>query len=97
MPWTPISPWRLGTVQKVTAGASSAQSSAVGDQTYAVMITCMTANVNIAIGPNPTASASTWLVKTTDQPLVLKCAPGDKVAYIQNSSGGVLYIAEVSH
>lgn len=97
MAWTPIAPWHLGAVQKVTAGATSAQSTAVGDQTYAVMLTCITADVNIEIGSNPIATSSSWIIKTTDSPLVVRCAPGDKIAYIQNTSGGVLYISELSH
>lgn len=84
--------------QKLTVGASSGQSAAFGTQTRALIITALTANVHIEIGPNPVASATTsYLLKTTDPSLVIGCAPGDKIAAIQDTGAAVLYVAELSY
>lgn len=91
-------PKMLGnSTQKFTATASSQQSNAVGGFTRILMLTCMTANVHYEIGPNPIASATTSpLLKATDPPLFIGCAPGDKVAVIQDSSGGVFALTEMT-
>lgn len=87
-----------GTSQKVTATASSAKlTNAFYTQTRAIMLTAETANVRVEIGPNPTASASSLLVKTSDPPLIIGIGAGDTVAVIQDSSGGVLTVVEMTY
>jgi hypothetical protein len=98
--WTVVAPWRTlgGTGQNITATATSATfTNAVSNQTRAVLLTAKTANVRVEIGPKPTATATSLLIKTTDSPLVIGCSPGDKVAVIQDSSGGVLNLVELTH
>lgn len=101
MGWTPVSPWKIipTTTQKMTAtGTSAASGTIVGTQTRAIMLTCMTANVHFEVGPSPVATATgSFLLKTTDDPLIVGCQPGDKVAVIQDTSGGVLYFCELTH
>lgn len=87
-----------GTSQKVTATASSAKlTNAFGTQTRAIMLTAETANVRVEFGPNPTATANSMLIKTSDPPLVVGIGAGDTVAVIQDSSGGVLTVAELTY
>ncbi len=94
--WTPISPWRLGATQTVAIGGAHAESSAVGAQTRAVLISA-TSDCHIVIGANPTATTSTTLIRSAYPPLVFAATPGDKVSVIQDSAGGTLYVTELTH
>ena len=89
--------WRSveGNDQKVAVGAASAASAAVGAQTYAVLLSTST-NCHIAFGTAPVATTSNWLLKATDPGLVLGIAPGEKIAVIQDTAGGSLYIMELT-
>lgn len=89
--------WSLlaGTDQKVTFAASSVQSAAVGNYTYAVILST-TATCHIAVGVNPTATATTYLLKATDPSLILGIKPGEKVAAIQDTAGGSLFMTELT-
>lgn len=83
-----------GTCQKVTSGAASVQSAAVGVRTTLLRIYA-TQDVHVKIGANPTAVAdgtSMFLPKNWVD--YIGCAPGDKVAVIQDSVGGLLFITE---
>jgi hypothetical protein len=95
--WVPLSPARpqVGIPgQNLTIGASSVQSAAVNAQTYMVRLSS-TGNCHVAIGMNPTASATDMLVKATDSPWLVKVAPGEKIAVIQDgASTGTLNIVE---
>lgn len=86
-----------GSGQKATAGASSAQLTAFNAETRILLITATTANVRIELGPNPTATATSFLVKTTDPALFIGCSGGDKLAYIQDSAGGVINVSELTY
>ncbi len=85
-----------GTDQAVAfTTAASAQSAAVGSATYAVLLSC-SQNVHIEIGPNPTATASTWMLKSTDPGLIMGLAPGDKIAVRGDTAAGTLYMVELT-
>lgn len=97
--WTPATPWKLGTAQSLTLGATAvAFGSNVGNYTQALMLTCTGANIHILVSPGgrdvPTASTGT-LVKTTDPPLVVGCGPGDNVNCF--GSGATVSLTELTH
>lgn len=95
--WVPLSPMRpqVGVAgQNLTLGAASVQSAAFNAQTYAVRLSA-TGNCHVAIGMNPTAAATDMLIKGTDSPWLVKVAPGEKIAVIQDgASTGTLNISE---
>ncbi len=75
-----------------SVGASSAQSAQVGTKTSIVRLFC-TVDCFIKIGANPTAAATDMFLPGG----IIEyygCNPGDKVAAIQSSTGGTLYITE---
>lgn len=100
MGWTTISPWRpiAGSGQNITVGASSTQAAnAIGDNAQAIQIST-TGTCHVAIGADPTAVGTDMLVKSTDDPLIVRVAPGEKVAVIQDgSSTGTCNIVEMTH
>lgn len=83
----------IGASQAITIGASSAQSSATQGGTTCVQL-CSTVACFVAIGPNPTAAANTSCYLPANSPIKMACNPGDKVAVIQASAGGTLYMTE---
>ncbi len=89
--WRPIE----GNDQKLAVGAASVQSAPVSAQCYAVNLSATT-NCHIAFGENPTATASTYLLKATDISLTLGISPGEKIAVIEDSAAGSLYIQELT-
>ncbi|MBR8343072.1 hypothetical protein KDX40_04880 [Burkholderia ambifaria] len=103
--WTPISPWRplAGKGQGITIGAASLSSTPFGDNVQAVQISAIGGNCHVAVAPyvvgtSPIATATDMLVKASDPPLVIRVAPGEAIAVIQDgTSTGTLYIAEVTH
>jgi hypothetical protein len=85
-----------GTDQAVAfTNSGSAQSSAVGANTYAILLSC-TSNVHIEIGASPVASSTTWLLKSTDPGLMLGISPGEKIAARGDSGSGTLYVVELT-
>ncbi|CAM2142680.1 DUF5666 domain-containing protein [Pararobbsia alpina] len=100
MAWTPISPWRplAGKGQNLTIGAASVASTAFGDGVQAVQISAIGGNCHVAVGMTPVAVATDMLVKASDPPLVIRIAPGEEIAVIQDqSSTGTLNVIEVTH
>lgn len=95
--WVPLSPMRpqVGIAgQNLTIGATSAASTAFGPQSYMLRVSA-TGNCHVAIGTAPTATATDMLVKASDPPWVIKVAPGEKIAVIQDgTSTGTLNISE---
>jgi hypothetical protein len=85
-----------GSSQKLSAGASSSQSAAFGTQTRALMLTVLTNAVHIRTGTNPTATTTDYLLKPSDPSLVLGVGPGDKLALIQETGAGTLYVVELT-
>jgi len=101
MAWYPIAPWRpvSGSGQNVTFTGTSAQSTAFdpnSDGYQAVQISA-TANCHVAIGTNPTAVATDMLIKASDPPYIVRIAPNEKIAVIQDTAGGTLNIIPVTH
>lgn len=97
MGWTPISPWKLGTVQTVSfTGTAGTVTNGFGSETRAILIR-VTADAHVRIGQSPTAVSTDTLIKATDSPLVFGCSPTDKISAIQDSAGGTLYVTELSH
>jgi hypothetical protein len=82
-----------GTSQDLAFGAASAQSSAVGAATSVVRVIAKTNDARIAIGANPTATATGTLCKAGVAEY-FACRPGDKLAAIQDSAAGTLNITE---
>lgn len=103
MGWMTISPWRpiSGTGQNLTIGASSVPSTAFdasGEGSQAIQISAIGGNCHVCVGTAPTAVATDMLVKATDPPLILRIAPGEKLACIQDAaSTGTLNIIELTH
>lgn len=103
MKWLTIAPWRpiAGTGQNITIGASSVASSAFdpnGENAQAIQISAIGGNCHVALGMAPTAAATDQLVKASDPPIILRIAPGEKLAVIQDaSSTGTLNIIELTH
>lgn len=74
--------------------AASAQSAAIVTG-YAVLLSC-TQNVHIEVGVNPTATASTWMLKSTDPGLIIGLSPGEKIAVRGDTASGTLYMVELT-
>lgn len=106
--WTPLSPWKIieGTGRSVAVanGSSTKDATAMGAQTRACQLTlapqttAMAATVTITNAGNEAATATKDLVlKSTDPPLVIGCAPGDQIQVWGLGATGTLYITEMSH
>jgi hypothetical protein len=86
---------RQGTTQKVAyTGTAGTIPNGVGAQTYQVRIVCTT-GAFVLIGDSPTATTSD-MPTFADLPEYFSITPGQKVSAIQSSSGGTLYVAELS-
>ena len=70
-------------VQDVSLGAGSTQSSAFNDRTKLIRVNCDAA-FRMAIGPDPTASATTARISAGATEF-FGVRPGDKIAVIQSS------------
>lgn len=87
---TPVTPRDV--FQQVSTSGSSAQSSAFGAKTQKIMVVA-TADAYITIGTNPTATSASFYLPAK-VPLWFGVQPGEKLAALQVSSGGVVSIAE---
>ena len=96
--------YRHGTVNNVTfaaAGSGSAQSAAFGAQTRSIRICVQgavttTSGLRIAVGDNPTASATTALLPVNWVEYI-KVTPGQKVAALSNDTvTGTLSVIELT-
>ena len=97
--------YRHRTTQNVAyaaAGGSSAQSTAFGSQTYAIricsagIVSATIDGVRIAVGDNPTASATSALLPVQWVEYV-KCSPGQKIAVLGNNTGtGSVNVTELT-
>jgi len=87
----------LGSDQKLACtNTASAASSAFGSATYAILLSC-DQNMHIQIGESPTATTSTWLLKSTDPGLILGVTQGQKIAgRCDSAATGNLYIVELT-
>lgn len=83
-----------GVSQKLAYTGTTAQSAAVGANTQLLRLVA-TSNCHVLVGSNPTAVADgTCLYLPLGIPQYVGCTPGDKVAAIQDSAGGNLFITE---
>ena len=96
MAWYPISPWKLGAVQKLSIGAAPTQATAFNGQTKALLLVA-TADCHVRTGGNPTAVATDTLIKAAHPPIVIGIGVGDLISVIQDSTTGSLYVTELSH
>lgn len=91
--------WRLvdGKTQVIAYTLSGvAASTAVGAQTNAVRLSCITGNCLVRINQGTAASASQGaLLKPTDPATVFLCGGGDKVE-VFGIAAGTLYMDELS-
>lgn len=96
MAWDKSSPGRpTGNDQNVAIGAASVQNGTAFQASTQMLRLSAMGNCHIAIGTNPTASASSMLLKATDPATYVRIAQGEKVAVIQDgSSTGNLNISE---
>jgi hypothetical protein len=105
MGWIPISPWRplAGKGQTLSISNTSLSSAAFGDNVQAIQISALGGNCHVAVGQfvtgtSPVATATDMLVKATDPPIVIRVAPGEALAVIQDaSSTGSCNIVEMTH
>lgn len=84
-----------GTTQALTTGAASVASAAFGPQTYAIRVVA-TAACHIAFGPAPVATASDALIAPNLRGEFIGVTPGEKLAVIEDTAAGKLYITELS-
>lgn len=100
MGWDPTSPGRPipGTGQNIAIGDASTQNAtAFGASTQMIRVSAG-GDCHVEIGPDPTATASSMLVKATDLPQVLRIGNGEKIAVIQDGSAdGNLNVVEWTH
>lgn len=82
-----------GVSQSLAIGASSAQSTAVASATAVVQLIATVACF-VKSGSSPTAVANTSTYLPANVPIMLGVNGGDKIAVIQASGAGVLYITE---
>ena len=82
-----------GVGHMVAIGASSTQSTAFQSTTTAIQV-CSTVACFISLGSNPTAVANTSSYLPANVPVIYSCNLGDKIAVIQASSSGSLYVTE---
>lgn len=87
--------FKPGTSQKVAIGAATAQSSAFGSATRAVTLHATSACF-VAFGSNPTAVADTTHFLAAGERASFMVDGGDKVAVIQSSASGSLYVTELA-
>lgn len=84
-----------GSGQTVTVGASSTQSSALGNQIKYVQIT-PAVDMYVEFGVNPTATTSSMFISGDGLARIYKISPGEKIAALQATAGGTLYIHELT-
>lgn len=80
-----------GTVQRVTVSGTSAQSSVLTN--YDEVMVHATTACYIVTGANPTATSSTGIPLSAGEKLHFRITPGDRIAVIQDSAGGFLFVA----
>jgi hypothetical protein len=85
-----------GVTQAITTSAVSAQTgNAISDQVYTVSITA-TQDAYITFGSGPTASATNGFFLLKNWPTDFSIHPGEKVAALQVSVAGVVYVSELT-
>ena len=85
--------YKIVETESVTVSGTSTQS-AVIDKSRIVEL-CSTTDCHIVIGSNPTATSSDFFLPANTYRKVLVVEDTDKIAVIQNSAGGNLFITEL--
>jgi hypothetical protein len=86
---------RLGTTQNAAyTGTAGTITNGVGQGIQKVRVVCTT-DAFVAIGTSPTATTSDAYV-VAFSPEYFTCAPGSKVSAVQVSTGGTVYVTEIS-
>lgn len=85
---------RLGAAQNVPVTTTSAASTAVGGETYQVLLVA-TAACNIRIGDGTPVAVTTDTLLPANFPMVFICSPGQKVAAV-TASTATLSVTELS-
>ena len=87
--------YRLATVQVVTiSGTSAPVTNAFGSQTYAVRVVADTDSY-ITFGASPTATTSDVLLPANTVEY-FTVTPGQKIAFIQKTAGGLGNVTELT-
>lgn len=87
--------YRPSTTQsKAYTGTSAAVTNAFGSQTYRVRLWATT-DCHVVFAGSPTATTSDMPL-TARVPEYFSVNPGEKVAAIQDSAGGTLYVTELT-
>ena len=85
-----------GATQSITtSGTSAATSNAVGAQVNDVLITA-TEDAFIVFGAAPVATATNGIFITKNYPHYFAIHGGEKVAAIQATTGGTVYVSELT-
>ncbi|MGB1650978.1 MAG: hypothetical protein ACPHEP_08120 [Acidimicrobiales bacterium] len=85
-----------GATQTITtSGTSAATSNGVGAQVSDVLITA-SQDCYIAFGAAPTATATNGVFLLKDWPTYFSIHGGEKVAALQVSTGGTVYVSELT-
>ncbi len=88
----PIPVFKLGASQDVPIGGASNPSVAFGSKTTAIRLNA-DVDCRYAIGSNPTATPTSTRLPAGAIDYV-GCAPGDKIAVLQETNGGTLNVTE---
>jgi len=77
---------RMGTTQVFTVSNSSVQSTAFGESTTMVRVSCSLGHCHFQIGTNPTASLTTSPMMPNNFSEIIRVNAGDKIAVIKDST-----------
>lgn len=89
-------PWRLGAVSKLTVGATAQTAGPISDGVQAVLVVA-TADCHIRIGPSAVAVNTDTLIRAGFPPLIFRITQGEQLSVIEDSTGGFLYVTELTH
>ena len=81
-----------GGAHSLTTGVGSVETDPLTDGTTVVFLFC-DQNAHVKIGQDPTATTSDFLLPASNF-LALRVNPGDKVAAIQETAAGTLWVSE---
>lgn len=87
---------QVSSTQKVSvSGTSAATTNTIGgERTWAVVRLLSTTDCHVAFAASPTATTNNMLLKA-NMPEYFKMNSGDKVAAIQSSASGTLYVTHM--
>jgi hypothetical protein len=77
---------RLGTTQVFTVSNSSVQSTAFGESTTMIRLSCSLGHCHFQIGTNPTANLTTSPMMPNNFSEIIKVNAGEKIAVIKDAT-----------